>query len=91
MLLLFFFFDEVISCVMQGHLYIIDVSQSVDLDHPHALDFLREDCIHVSVSISTTLVFLLFSPKGASWFCFLFHVGFFQETWSSCYDNTGIV
>ncbi|TYG76823.1 hypothetical protein ES288_D03G145700v1 [Gossypium darwinii] len=32
----------------EGHLYIIDVSQAVDLDHPHALDFLREDCIHVS-------------------------------------------
>ncbi|KAL5992297.1 hypothetical protein ACLOJK_013213 [Asimina triloba] len=30
----------------EGHLYIIDVSQSVDLDHPHALDFLREDCLH---------------------------------------------
>jgi RIO kinase 1 len=30
-------------------LYIIDVSQSVDLDHPHALDFLREDCLHISV------------------------------------------
>ncbi|KAL6522154.1 hypothetical protein OROMI_032031 [Orobanche minor] len=32
----------------EDHLYIIDVSQSVDLDHPHSLDFLREDCIHVS-------------------------------------------
>ncbi|KAL3498162.1 hypothetical protein ACH5RR_040894 [Cinchona calisaya] len=32
----------------EGHLYIIDVSQTVDLDHPHALDFLREDCVHVS-------------------------------------------
>ncbi|KAK3129643.1 hypothetical protein QOZ80_6BG0482740 [Eleusine coracana subsp. coracana] len=31
-----------------GHLYIIDVSQSVDLDHPSALDFLKEDCLHVS-------------------------------------------
>ena len=31
-------------------MYIIDVSQAVDLDHPHALDFLREDCLHVSVS-----------------------------------------
>lgn len=31
-------------------MYIIDVSQAVDLDHPHALDFLREDCVHVSVS-----------------------------------------
>ncbi|XP_040996006.1 serine/threonine-protein kinase rio1-like [Juglans microcarpa x Juglans regia] len=32
----------------EGHLYIIDVSQSIDLDHPHALNFLREDCLHVS-------------------------------------------
>ncbi|XP_057753402.1 uncharacterized protein LOC130973046 [Arachis stenosperma] len=32
----------------EGHLYIIDVSQAVDPDHPHALDFLREDCIHIS-------------------------------------------
>ncbi|XP_026454086.1 serine/threonine-protein kinase rio1-like [Papaver somniferum] len=32
----------------EGNLHIIDVSQSVDLDHPLALDFLREDCIHVS-------------------------------------------
>uniref|UniRef100_A0A6N2NHF1 Serine/threonine-protein kinase RIO1 n=1 Tax=Salix viminalis TaxID=40686 RepID=A0A6N2NHF1_SALVM len=32
----------------EGRLYIIDVSQAVDLDHPHALDFLREDCLHVS-------------------------------------------
>jgi RIO kinase 1 len=36
--------------VVQGHLYIIDVSQSVDLDHPAALDFLKEDCLHVNVS-----------------------------------------
>ncbi|KAL6582860.1 hypothetical protein OROMI_004938 [Orobanche minor] len=32
----------------EGQLYIIDVSQSVDLDHPLALDFLREDIVHVS-------------------------------------------
>lgn len=38
--------------VVQGHLYIIDVSQSVDLDHPSALVFLKEDCLHVTVSIS---------------------------------------
>lgn len=37
---------------MQGHLYIIDVSQSVDLDHPRAIEFLIEDCDHVSVSFS---------------------------------------
>jgi RIO kinase 1 len=28
--------------------YIIDVSQSVELDHPRALDFLRMDCINVT-------------------------------------------
>ena len=27
---------------------IIDVSQAVDLDHPKALDFLREDCLHIN-------------------------------------------
>lgn len=26
----------------------IDVSQAVDLDHPHALTFLREDCVHTN-------------------------------------------
>lgn len=33
---------------LQGELVIIDVSQSVDLDHPKALDFLREDCKHIN-------------------------------------------
>ncbi|GBG66423.1 hypothetical protein CBR_g61467 [Chara braunii] len=32
----------------EGRIYIIDVSQSVDLDHPRVLDFLREDCMHVT-------------------------------------------
>lgn len=32
----------------ERQVYIIDVSQSVDLDHPKALDFLREDCQHVN-------------------------------------------
>ena len=32
----------------EGRVWIIDVSQSVDLDHPHAFDFLREDCLHVN-------------------------------------------
>lgn len=31
----------------QGHLYIIDVSQSVEHDHPHAFDFLRADVRNV--------------------------------------------
>ena len=35
-------------CTLQGELYIIDVSQSVDLDHPRALDFLREDIQHIN-------------------------------------------
>lgn len=31
----------------QGHLWIIDVSQSVEHDHPRAFDFLRADIAHV--------------------------------------------
>ncbi|KAL6582851.1 hypothetical protein OROMI_004929 [Orobanche minor] len=41
--------DKLPQCYREmGQLYIIDVSQSVELDHPRALDFLREDSIHVS-------------------------------------------
>lgn len=32
----------------EGEVWVIDVSQAVDLDHPHALTFLREDCAHVN-------------------------------------------
>jgi serine/threonine-protein kinase RIO1 len=32
----------------EGEVYFIDVSQSVELDHPHALDFLRKDCQNVN-------------------------------------------
>lgn len=31
-----------------GSVYIIDVSQSVEHDHPHALEFLRKDCANVN-------------------------------------------
>lgn len=31
-----------------GKLYMIDVSQSVEKNHPHALDFLRSDCTNVT-------------------------------------------
>ncbi|XP_005191909.2 serine/threonine-protein kinase RIO1-like [Musca domestica] len=34
--------------VQDGQLIIIDVSQSVEHDHPHAFDFLRKDCTNVS-------------------------------------------
>src|SRR5690606_10531768 len=32
----------------KGQIYIIDVSQSVEHDHPHALEFLRKDCFNVT-------------------------------------------
>jgi len=32
----------------KGHLWVIDVSQSVEHDHPQALDFLRRDCANVN-------------------------------------------
>ena len=31
-----------------GEAYIIDVSQSVEHDHPHALEFLRKDLVNVT-------------------------------------------
>nr|XP_009676297.1 PREDICTED: serine/threonine-protein kinase RIO1 isoform X1 [Struthio camelus australis] len=31
-----------------GEVYIIDVSQAVEHDHPHALEFLRKDCANVN-------------------------------------------
>lgn len=31
-----------------GEIYIIDVSQSVEHDHPHALEFLRKDCTNIT-------------------------------------------
>ncbi|XP_069469575.1 serine/threonine-protein kinase RIO1 [Ambystoma mexicanum] len=31
-----------------GDVYIIDVSQSVEHDHPHALEFLRKDCTNIN-------------------------------------------
>ena len=32
----------------KGQVYIIDVSQSVEHDHPHALEFLRKDCGNIN-------------------------------------------
>ena len=34
--------------MLQDELYIIDVSQAVDLDHPRALEFLQEDASHIN-------------------------------------------
>ena len=36
----------------KGVLYIIDVSQSVEHDHPFALDFLRFDCRNINLFFS---------------------------------------
>ena len=32
----------------EGKIYVIDVSQSVEHDHPHALEFLRKDCTNIT-------------------------------------------
>nr|CAD7197277.1 unnamed protein product [Timema douglasi] len=36
------------SAYHNSQIYIIDVSQSVEHDHPHALDFLRKDCTNIT-------------------------------------------
>lgn len=40
--------DELGYRYHNGNAYIIDVSQSVEHDHPHALEFLRKDCSNVN-------------------------------------------
>lgn len=59
----------------EGHLWIIDVSQSVEHDHPRAYDFLRADIGHVdeyfakrgvaTLGLRRTFEFLVSEPKGA--------------------------
>lgn len=41
-------FSEFNLLYHDGNLYVIDVSQSVEHDHPHALEFLRKDCTNVT-------------------------------------------
>ena len=41
--------------------YIIDVSQSVEHDHPHALEFLRKDCTNVNGRFTDFLRLCLFA------------------------------
>ena len=45
-------FSEYNILYLDSHLYFIDVSQGVELDHPRALDFLREDCTHINAFFS---------------------------------------
>lgn len=42
-----------------GEIWIIDVSQSVEHDHPHALEFLRKDCTNVTDFFKKKGVFTL--------------------------------
>lgn len=41
---------------LNSHVYVIDVSQSVEHDHPHALDFLRKDCANIKEFFSKKAV-----------------------------------
>ena len=41
-------FSEYNMLYWQNKVYVIDVSQSVEHDHPHALDFLRRDIGNVN-------------------------------------------
>lgn len=51
-----------------GDAYIIDVSQSVEHDHPHALEFLRKDCSNVNGQIvSIHFHYLLFPALKVTW------------------------
>ena len=40
-------FSEYNLLYHEGHIVVIDVSQSVEVEHPHALEFLRMDCMNI--------------------------------------------
>lgn len=46
---------------------LIDVSQAVDLDHPRALDLLREDCAHVRAFFARAGVATLTVQEHFDW------------------------
>ncbi|VDK22979.1 unnamed protein product [Anisakis simplex] len=56
------------NMILNGdQLYIIDVSQSVEHDHPHSLEFLRSDCSNVTKffrSRGVSVVVVLYVVKG---------------------------
>ena len=45
----------------EGKVYVIDVSQSVEHDHPRALDFLRKDCTNITGK-NLKIAFVVFIP-----------------------------
>eukprot|EP01138_Halocafeteria_seosinensis_P005006 gb/GECG01005119.1/.p1 GENE.gb/GECG01005119.1/~~gb/GECG01005119.1/.p1 ORF type:complete len:613 (+),score=109.44 gb/GECG01005119.1/:1-1839(+) len=47
---------------MDGTVYLIDVSQSVEMDHPRALDFLRMDCRNITNFFRKNQLYTM-SPK----------------------------
>lgn len=40
-------FSEYNLLYHEGHIVVIDVSQAVEIEHPHALEFLRMDCMNI--------------------------------------------
>ncbi|EAN96995.1 RIO kinase 1 [Trypanosoma cruzi] len=47
----------------RGHVVVIDVSQSVESDHPHAMDFLRRDIVNMNTFFRARGHQQLFSPQ----------------------------
>ncbi|CDU20826.1 hypothetical protein YYC_01626 [Plasmodium yoelii 17X] len=41
-------FSEYNLLYFYNHIYIIDVSQSMEHDHPHSLEFLKRDCLNIT-------------------------------------------
>lgn len=59
-------------------LYIIDVSQSVEHDHPHAMDFLRSDCLNMTDFFAKQGVQTMTS-KVCCCYCFCFDIDCLQQ------------
>merc|ERR1711962_1513614 len=69
----------------QGDAYIIDVSQSVEHDHPHALEFLRKDLHNVTVFFQRFGVAVLGLRELFEW------VVDTKEDWEVRLDNLAVI
>lgn len=47
--------SEYNTLLYKGHVYVIDVSQSMEHDHPLGLDFLKRDCVNVTAFFNKVL------------------------------------
>ena len=76
-------FSEYNILYHDGRAHVIDVSQSVDLDHPRCLDFLREDLLHLGQFFSKHAVAV---PTVREMFDFVVDPAINEENVDACLE-----